>query len=96
MQIDFMSKVYHGFTAVQCNLIFDNDSVPIFDFHNGDEPPLWETLATQNMEQYGILDPHDDPPSLDYSHFLPIKTESHPVSDKMFSWTNLEAEVVQP
>lgn len=97
MQIEFVNQVYHELVTAQCNVIFDNNFAPIFYFHNGDELPLWKTVATQNMDHYGILDPHDDPPSLDYSHFLSTQMpESHPVSsDKPFPLTNSETKVVQ-
>lgn len=85
-----------GHVSPQFHVIFDDDFATVSYLPNGNEPPFWETLATQNMEHYGVIDPRDDPASLDFSRLLfhPIP-ESHPVSDPPLLWTNLEPEVAQ-
>jgi Reverse transcriptase (RNA-dependent DNA polymerase). len=85
-----------GHVSPQFHVIFDDDFATVSYLCNDSEPPFWETLATQNLEHYGILDPRDDPSSLDFSRFLSSQLpETHPVSDKLYSRTNLADKVVQ-
>ena len=71
-----------GHVSPQFHVVFDDEFSTVQYLRSGERPPFWEQLVEQNTKHYGVVDPRQEPTSLDWSnlHLEELKNKVDGVS----------------